>query len=106
MRSLELRVTRAEEGERLDRFIAAKGNISRGLARRALETGGVFLEGKRCKVASRQVRAGQAVTVHLEEGGRAGEAPVPLAPSRLLFADADLCAAPSPSSPPRCWAAR
>jgi len=51
VRSLELRVTRAEEGERLDRFIAAKGNISRGLARRALETGGVFVEGKRCKVA-------------------------------------------------------
>ncbi|BDG09547.1 RluA family pseudouridine synthase [Anaeromyxobacter paludicola] len=100
MRSLELRATRADDGERLDRFIAARGGISRGLARRALEAGGVFLEGKRCKVASRQIWAGQAVTVHLEEGGRAAGAPAPLAPARLLFADADLCVVDKPAGVP------
>ncbi|HZZ86248.1 MAG TPA: RluA family pseudouridine synthase [Anaeromyxobacteraceae bacterium] len=100
MKSLELRATRADDGERLDRFIAARGGISRGLARRALEAGGVFLEGKRCKVASRQVWAGQAVTVHLEEGGRAAEPAAPLPPARLLFADADLCAVDKPAGVP------
>ncbi len=100
MKSLELRATRADDGERLDRFIASRGAVSRGLARRALETGGVFLEGKRCKVASRKVWAGQSVTVHLEEGGRAAEAPAPLERSRLLFADADLCAVDKPAGVP------
>ena len=96
MKRLSLVVASADEGERLDRFIAARGGISRGLARRALDAGGVFLDGRRCKVSSRLVRAGQAVVVNLEEGGRAAEPPPPLERARLLYADQDLVAVDKP----------
>jgi len=96
VKRLSLVVAPADEGERLDRFIAARGGISRGLARRALDAGGVFLDGRRCKVSSRLVRAGQAVVVNLEEGGRAAEPPPPLERARLLYADRDLVAVDKP----------
>lgn len=97
MKRLELVVGPADEGERLDRFLAARGGISRGLARRAIDAGGVFVEGNRCKVASRKVWPGQAVAAHLEEGGRAVEAPHPLDRSRLLYADADVAVVDKPA---------
>ncbi len=79
MRRLALPVGPPDEGERIDRFIAARGGISRGEARRALDAGGVFLDGRRCKVAGRAVRAGQRVVVNLAEGGREAGAAEPLA---------------------------
>ncbi len=101
MRRLALRVRLGDAGERLDRFVAARGGLSRGEARRALERGGVFLEGRRCKVASRAVRAGQRVEVNLEEGGRpAAPAPPALDRSRLLFADAHVVAVDKPAGVP------
>ena len=96
MRRLSLRASADDAGARLDRFIAEKGGVSRGLARRALDAGGVFLDGHRCKVASRIVRPGQAVVVNLEEGGRAAAEPVPLERSRLLYADEHLVAVDKP----------
>jgi 23S rRNA pseudouridine1911/1915/1917 synthase len=96
VRRLSLRAGPGDDGERLDRFIAARGGISRGVARRALDAGGVFLDGRRCKVASRAVRAGQDVVVNLEEGGRAGEATPPLERSRILYADEHLVAVDKP----------
>ncbi|HEX9242393.1 MAG TPA: RluA family pseudouridine synthase, partial [Anaeromyxobacter sp.] len=80
----------------LDRFIAEKGGVSRGLARRALDAGGVFLDGHRIKVASRIVRPGQTVVVNLEEGGRAAAEAAPLERSRLLYADEHLVAVDKP----------
>jgi len=100
VKRLDLRAAAADEGERLDRFIAGRGGISRGLARRALDAGGVFVEGRRCKVAGRAVHAGQRVTVNLEEGGRAVLAPAPLDRARLLYADADLVAVDKPAGVP------
>jgi 23S rRNA pseudouridine1911/1915/1917 synthase len=97
VRRLSLAVARADAGERLDRFIAARGGISRGLARRALDAGGVFLDGRRCKTAGRLVRHGQKVVVNLEEGGRAAAAPTPLDRARVLFADEHLVAVDKPS---------
>ena len=95
MKKLSLVARPGDEGERLDRFIAARGAISRGLARRAIEQGGVFLDGRRCKVASKQIRAGYEVTVNLEEGGRAPDAVVALDRARILFADEHLVAVES-----------
>ena len=43
-------------GERLDRFVARAAGITRGEARRALERGGVYLDGRRCHIASRLLR--------------------------------------------------
>jgi 23S rRNA pseudouridine1911/1915/1917 synthase len=100
VKRLSLAVGPGDEGERLDRFIAARGGISRGEARRALEAGGVFVDGRRCKVASRAVRAGQSVAVNLEESGRAASPAVPLERGRLLYADADLAAVDKPAGVP------
>jgi 23S rRNA pseudouridine1911/1915/1917 synthase len=100
VRHLALSVGRADEGERLDRFIAARGGISRGLARRALDRGGVFLDGRRCKVAGRALRAGQKVEVNLEEGGREAARAAPLERSRLLALDEHLVAVDKPAGVP------
>jgi 23S rRNA pseudouridine1911/1915/1917 synthase len=96
LRRLSLRVAREDSGARLDQFIAARGGVSRGLARRALDTGGVFLDGRRCKVASRPVRDGQGVVVNLEEAGRSPGAPQTLERTRLLYADEHLVAVDKP----------
>jgi len=100
LRRLDLRAAPADEGERLDRFIALRGGISRGLARRLLDRGGVFLDGRRCKVASRPVHAGQAVAVNLEEGGKGPSGPGVLERGRLLFADEHLVAVDKPAFVP------
>lgn len=100
MRRLSLAVAAADAGERLDRFIAARGGISRGEARRALELGGVFLDGRRCKVSGRALREGQRVVVNLAEGGREAVPAAPLERARLLYADADLAAVDKPAGVP------
>ena len=100
MKRLALAAGPADDGERLDRFIAARGGISRGEARRVLERGGVFLDGKRCKVAGRILHAGHEVTVNLEEAGRGADAAAPLDRSRLLFADEHLAVVDKPAGVP------
>ncbi|MGC4001409.1 MAG: RluA family pseudouridine synthase [Anaeromyxobacter sp.] len=100
MRKLSLVVPDGDANQRIDRFIAARGGISRGLARRALDAGGVFLDGKRCKVAARTLWPGQRVVVNLEEGGRAAEAPAALARERLIYADADIAVVDKPAGVP------
>jgi 23S rRNA pseudouridine1911/1915/1917 synthase len=60
----------------------------------------VFLEGRRCKQASRPVRSGERVEVHLEEGGRAPVPALPLERSRLLYADEHLAAVDKPAGVP------
>jgi 23S rRNA pseudouridine1911/1915/1917 synthase len=96
LRRLSLRVTTQDAGARLDRFIAAAGGVSRGLARRALDSGGVFLDGRRCKVAGRLVRAGQAIVVNLEEAGRTPSPAAALDRARLLFLDEHVVAVDKP----------
>ena len=100
MRRLSLSVEPADARERIDRFIAARGGISRGEARRALDAGSVFLDGRRCKVAGRLVWPGQKVVVNLEEGGRAASVPSALDRARLLYADQDLVAVDKPAGVP------
>lgn len=100
MRRLTLVVPPEDQRERIDRFIAARGGISRGLARRTLDAGGVFLDGRRCKVAGRTLHPGQQVVVNLEEGGRAASPSATLDPSRLLRADADLVFVDKPAGVP------
>jgi 23S rRNA pseudouridine1911/1915/1917 synthase len=97
MKRLTLAAGATDDGERIDRFIAARGGISRGEARRALERGGVFLDGKRCKVSGRILHRGQKVTVNLEEAGHGADAPAPLDRSRLLFADEAVAVVDKPS---------
>jgi 23S rRNA pseudouridine1911/1915/1917 synthase len=100
LKRLTLAVGRPDAGERLDRFIAARGGISRGEARRALEQGGVFLDGHRCKIAGRSVYPGQQIVVNLAEGGRSAARPAPLDRARLLYADEHLAAVDKPAGVP------
>jgi 23S rRNA pseudouridine1911/1915/1917 synthase len=99
VRHIEIVVAPGDAGERLDRFIAARGGISRGLARRVLEVGGVFVDGKRCKVAARGVHPGQRVEVNVDEeaAAAAGTPVVPLDRARLLYCDEHLCAVDKPA---------
>jgi len=97
VKRVALVVAAADVGERLDRFLAARGGISRGLARRAIDAGGVFVEGHRCKVASRKVWPDQKVVANLEEGGRDASAPEPLDRARLLYSDPHLAAIDKPA---------
>jgi 23S rRNA pseudouridine1911/1915/1917 synthase len=100
VRRLSLVVGAADAYERLDRFVAARGGISRGEARRALDAGGVFLDGRRCRVASRALRSGQIVEVNLEEGGRFPGPTHALERSRLLHVDEHLAAVDKPAGLP------
>jgi 23S rRNA pseudouridine1911/1915/1917 synthase len=96
LKRISLVVGATDVGERLDRFLAARGGISRGLARRAIDAGGVFVDGNRCKIAARKVWPDQKILANLEEGGREAEPPAPLDRSRLLYADAELAAVDKP----------
>jgi 23S rRNA pseudouridine1911/1915/1917 synthase len=56
-------VTEAMAGERLDRAMAALApGVSRGEARRLIDAGVVFVAGRRTRIGSRPVRAGEDIT--------------------------------------------
>ncbi|MCI0409305.1 MAG: hypothetical protein L0191_12230, partial [Acidobacteria bacterium] len=66
-----------DEGVRLDRFLREKsGVLSRTRARDLLSAGGVTINGRRVKIASRLLRNGDRVEVHpLSEDRRSGAPP-------------------------------
>ena len=97
MKRISLVAGDADKAERLDRFLAARGGISRGLARRAIDAGGVFVEGHRCKIAARKVWPGQQIVANLEEGGREAAPAAALDRARLLYADAEIAAVDKPA---------
>ena len=100
MKKLELQVVESDARERLDRFVARAGGIARGLARRTIEAGGVYVDGKRTKVASRGLHPGQIVSVVLEEAGRAAPLPNSELPLTVIFEDAHLIAVDKPAGIP------
>ncbi len=102
-------VTQASfRGKRLDQVLAAQvPGLSRRKARLLLELGGVFVEGRRCKLAGRAMTPGEVVTAHmggaLERAtqilGKAArtsdEARLP--PYEILFEDDDLIVVDKPA---------
>jgi 23S rRNA pseudouridine1911/1915/1917 synthase len=96
VRKLDLLATRADEGERLDRYIAKRGGIARCEARRLLDRGAVWIDGKRVKIASRPVNEGQRVLVVIEESGRGEPQAVALGDERILYEDPHLIAVDKP----------
>lgn len=90
IRRIKLTVSPAEAGERIDRYLADRGGISRGEARRALERGGVYLDGRRVRIASKALLAGQRVEAVLEEAGRVQQAKAP--PLEILHEDEQVLA--------------
>ncbi len=103
MKKLSLEAKKQDEGQRIDQFLALRGGISRGQARRYLERGAVWVDGQRVKIASRPVRDAQKIEVFLEEGGRSEPSPASaagLGPERVLFQDQDLIAVDKPAGVP------
>jgi 23S rRNA pseudouridine1911/1915/1917 synthase len=100
MKKLTLEVGSKDEGQRLDRFLASRGNLTRGEARRLLDKGGVWVNRQRVKIASRPVHEGQQVEVVIEEAGRTEPAAHRLGPERILFEDRHLIAVDKPVGVP------
>ncbi|MBI5544197.1 MAG: RluA family pseudouridine synthase [Deltaproteobacteria bacterium] len=96
MKKLTLEAHKADHGERLDRFLAAKGGLTRGEARRLLDRGAVWVNGLRVKIASKPVYKGQQVVVIMEEGGRSEPTEQKLGPERILFEDVHFIAVDKP----------
>ena len=101
-------VAPAQQGQRLDQILAAGvPGLSRRKARVLLDLGGVFVDGKRTKVAGRLVRAGQIVVAHVGgalgrasgEVGRAARArdEAALPAFRLVYQDDDLVLVDKPA---------
>lgn len=86
-RSLRFTVPAELEGQRLDVIIARLApGISRRHARRLIDDGAVFVDGKRVQVSSRPLKPGAKVEVSVAEHQQA-------APPDILWLDADLVVA-------------
>lgn len=73
---------------RLDRFLREKsGVLSRTRARDLLAAGGVTLNGRRVKVASRSLQAGDRVEVYPLPEARRSAAPAGMEPFRVVYED-------------------
>jgi len=81
--------------ERLDRALAAAFDISRGAARRALAAGGVYLNRRRTKVASRRCGPGDVLECHLQEA-----APAPAPEPTVVWTDDTLAVVDKPAGLP------
>ena len=82
------------EAMRLDQAIAASlSDVSRGQARRLIGAGSVFVEGRRCRIASRLVRGGERVRVGAAE-------PPHVTSLRILYEDEDVIAIDKPPGMP------
>lgn len=93
--------------DRLDRVLAALlPDTSRGAARRLIADGRVFVDGRRCRVASRSVHAGNVLHVAPESAAAPVAAPMAVA---ILHEDDELIAIDKPcgmaSAPTRTAAA-
>lgn len=91
----------ADQGDRLDRVLARHiPHLSRVQARKLLALGGVFVDGKRTKVASRALRAQQKVVAHwnaelLHQPTASTKGPAPL--FTPVYEDAELLVVDKPS---------
>lgn len=78
----------SEDLARLDKWIPAKqAELSRSLVRQLIERGAVYLNGKRCKRASKPIFKGDTIRVFLPEKTRA--APTELTAAQIIFEDQD-----------------
>jgi 23S rRNA pseudouridine1911/1915/1917 synthase len=84
--------------DRLDRTVAAfVPDASRTQARRLIDAGSVFVDGRRCRVASREVRAGTQVRVETLAPSASLAAPAALA---VLYEDEQMIAIDKPPRMP------
>lgn len=85
-------------GLRLDQYLAEAGaDLSRTLARRLIEIGGVHLSARRVRRCSETVRAGDKVEVYIDA---LPLDPVPLSHQRVIYRDHDLIVIDKPAGMP------
>jgi len=79
----DLRASIAPEraNQRLDQGLAQNFNLSRRRSRRAIDEGGVYLNGKRCRTAGRKLKGGDKLRIVLLEG----EHLIPFDPGQLIW---------------------
>ena len=74
-------VTTDQTGQRLDQGLAQIFSVSRRRCRRAIDEGGVYLNGRRCRTAGRQLKSGDRLRLVILEG----EKLVPFEPAQLIW---------------------
>lgn len=103
MKQLNVNIDEKGDGLNIDKAILASGvNASRRLIRRLLDSGGIKVNGKQVRMASRKVRRGDLITLSFHEETKASKPPS-LSPRDILFRQDDLIAinkAPLVSSTP------
>lgn len=87
-------VTTDEQGLRLDQFLARHCPLSRGVARRVIDLGGVSVAGQRVRSCSRAVRSGETIAVHCDGNSLT---PFRLAATHILYQDRDLLVVNKPA---------
>jgi 23S rRNA pseudouridine1911/1915/1917 synthase len=94
-------VEAAEEGARLDHFVAARGSLSHTAARRVVESGSARVNGRRARKGER-LRAGDRVEVSgpLPDAEALSPQPEPEQPLVVLHADASLVVVDKPPGIP------
>ncbi|MEZ4484206.1 MAG: pseudouridine synthase [Syntrophotaleaceae bacterium] len=90
-----LTVDAAANGMRLDQYVAGQvGALSRGMARKVIDLGGVHVAGRRTSRCSLSVRSGQTVHIYLD--GRPLDI-FSLGPDHILFQDSYLLVVNKPA---------
>lgn len=94
-------VAASDDGERLDRFLAARAATSRAAARRAIDQGCARINGRPAR-KGQTLREGDRVSVEGPLGDRAALAPAPEpeAPLAVLHEDAEVVALAKPAGTP------
>ncbi len=90
-----LNITSATAGQRLDDSLAILGEISKGEARRIIDRGGCAVNQAMVRVASRQLREGDILTVGLMQPGEYRDLLLPQ--EAIVYQDKDLLALDKPS---------
>lgn len=93
MEEHEIRVEKIPESDRLDKFLAAQTSFSRSAIRGLIEKGAVYVNDKRCRIASRTLRVGDSIRIFVSQAAPAAaeeRAPYVLTADAIIFEDADL----------------
>jgi len=94
---LKRRVFPASPSERLDDAVARELGVTAAEASRWVESGAVYVGGKRLRAPSRRLAEGEVVTVVLEESGKGPTDPVPPLPLAVLHEDRNVLAVNKPA---------
>jgi len=113
IKKLLLRTTHAQKGQRLDQVLAdwlpeaLARPISKGQARKLVVAGAVYLNGKRVRIASKEIQANARIEAFVDvdklvmtEGGRAKDLPFEMQARHVLFEDEWLIAVDKPPGLP------